>query len=243
MNVDDVEEARFQIRKVIVTAGGDLGAIVGPWAREDTRLVELYYALLVAVSDVDEFALHDLIERMHAMQLLDPASLAALDDTSLETNEQAGRLRSVMIEDGVSLAAASRAVRAWVAVSRALVKQYEGRVQRYLRQYGERMLDEASTVFGGTALADSELRTAFTLWLQNCLNMPLSLVDDAVGAFCESREITTDALIEAADSLDLNLAVLDDLLRLEAEASGDGNTTDDVDGQSVDAELDVVERE
>jgi hypothetical protein len=213
---DEVEEARFEIRKAITAVGADLESVLGPWAREEARLNELYYAVLAAVSDVDKFVLHDLIERMYAMALLEPEALAALHGDDLDAAPGAARMRKVMAEAGVSDEAAQRAVRAWVAVAHGLCERHGGRVQRYLRQYGERILAEASSTFPGTELSGAELRNAFTLWLQNCLNMPLLLVDDTIEAFCQTHGITTAALIDGADSMNLYLAVLDDLLRLQA---------------------------
>lgn len=238
MTDQGIEEARFQIRKVIAQTGDDLEPILGPWAWEGARLAELFYAILVSVSDVDEFALHDLVERMQEMALLNPDELGALDESAANTDPIAKRIQALMIEDGVSEEAAGRAVRAWVGISRVLSDRYAGLIQRYLREYAERLLAEAPSVFVGTSLSDAELRNALRLWLQVCFNMPLTLVDESMKDFCQSHKIKTETLIEAADSLNLSLPLLDDLLRMKAEAP-----TTVIKGESVSDNDTAVEHE
>jgi hypothetical protein len=57
-----------------------------------------------------------------------------------------------------------------------------------------------------------QVRYAFTLWLQNVLNMPLSLQSRAVETFTNAIGLTSGQLFHAADEMDVNVALVDDLL-------------------------------
>ena len=65
---------------------------------------------------------------------------------------------------------------------------------------------------GFSSLSPREAEHALVYWLQNVLGLPLSLKDDAVVEFAAEHSLAPERLIEAADSIGLNLAVLDDLI-------------------------------
>ena len=77
-------------------------------------------------------------------------------------------------------------------------------------------------VFNFSGLNKKQANYAFTYWMQNVLNMPVSLSDEAVQNFSKTTGIEPAQLFAAADALDVNVAVIDDLVEL---------TQDDVDDQ------------
>ncbi len=97
----------------------------------------------------------------------------------------------------------------------ALSQQFDGKIQKYLRKYGELMLKEVPALFHFTTINSDQIGHAFTYWFQNVLNMPLSLVDSNIVAFCQDNGFEVANLIAAADRLDVNLALLDDLVYLK----------------------------
>jgi len=119
-----------------------------------------------------------------------------------------------LTEAGFSRPAAERAVITISEAALAFQTRYGGKVQRYLRSYGEIMLKDLDSIFQFSRLGRDEMRRAFIYWLQNALNMPLSFSDQALVQFCEANHITPDELSAAADDLNLNQAVVDDLTDL-----------------------------
>ncbi len=63
-------------------------------------------------------------------------------------------------------------------------------------------------------LSRDQAEQAFALWLQNTCNLPISLLDAEVLAFCHFYRLTPKDLIAAADDLRLNLALIGVLIHL-----------------------------
>ena len=85
----------------------------------------------------------------------------------------------------------------------------------------EAALEELADALGGAGVPADTLRFALTHWLQNATNAPLSLGHESVEAFCRKHELSAEQVRAAADDLDLNLALLDDLLEAAARDEGD----------------------
>lgn len=207
------ESAAYQLRRVLATEGDDL-ALGQPWLWEFDRWKELVFALLARISPLPEVGLRLLVDRLADLDLLAVEALAEDGDTE----PAAGRVVDLMVEAGMSAEAADRAQTTVVEAARGLREAWGGKVQKYLRHYAEAMLRELPESFTFTALAPDEVQSAFTYWLQNAVNLPLSLVDDSVLAFCDHYGFTPADLIEAADRIDLNLAVADDIAQVHVLA-------------------------
>jgi hypothetical protein len=106
-------------------------------------------------------------------------------------------------------------------VARALQQRWNGKTQRYLRAWGERLLDEIPEAFDIKALSEEKVRYAFAYWLQSTLGLPVLLPHPMVRDYAGVQGTTLDALIAAADSLDLNVALLDELVALEIAKQDD----------------------
>ncbi len=91
-------------------------------------------------------------------------------------------------------------------------------MQKYLRVYGERMLAELGQTFAFSALSPDQTHYAFTLWLQNVLNMPIALYTRELDVIAGERGLSSQVVVDTADGMDFNLAVLDDLMAAEAGA-------------------------
>jgi hypothetical protein len=133
-------------------------------------------------------------------------SLASLDDTP--SRQISGLLR----EHGFTEDDAARGMLLVSTVARGFREHFNGKVQLYLRHYGEMMLSDIDKMFDAPSSDRSVLASAFTYWLQNALCMPLSLVDHSMWRFCEENGVTPEQLIAAADDLNINVAFLDDLI-------------------------------
>jgi hypothetical protein len=215
VTTSNASEARYLLLRELKSHGGEL-AVSHPWVWEGERWKELVFALLTQVSDVSEDVVRELTNHLEDLDLLGISALADLVRNRKSPNLDdplARHIVEVAQEMGFEVEEAQRGVRAICEAALGLEEQFGGKVQNYLRSYGEKMLADAGRIFHFSALSASESRMAFTYWLQNVLNMPVSLLDKNVHLFCEQHGLTPSQLLAAADELDLNLALLDDLVQ------------------------------
>jgi len=211
----DISEARYLLLRELRSYGEEL-SLSHPWVWEGERWKELVFAILAQLSDLAEDDVRELADEMDELELLEIPALASLVRNRKTPNLADPLARHIMElaqESGLSLEQAKRGVAAICEAALALEEQFGGRIQNYLRGYGETMLGDMARIFHFSTLNTSESRLAFTYWLQNVLNMPMSLLDKNVQQFCEQHGLKPSQLIAAADELDLNLALLDDLVQ------------------------------
>ncbi len=216
MEEEGIVEAQVELRKLFSRYGGDLP--YHQWPLESERWAELVLALLAQTVSWHDLDLRDVVDGMACAGLLEPTDLAAPADEK-GFSKGIERVAAYLRETGVAEHEATRAARIVGAAASTLVLKYSGKVQRCLREHGKQVLDELAEVFEfGEMLPSGPKRTALILWLQNTLNLPLGLRTPAVEDYCRSRGFAYEELAEAADRIDLNLAVVDDLISIH-EAS------------------------
>ena len=74
------------------------------------------------------------------------------------------------------------------------------------------MLYELDENFTFSKMKKDDLKYAFTFWLQNVTNMPISLLDQNTKEYCTRLGLRAEEFMEVADKLDINLAVIDDMI-------------------------------
>lgn len=221
MSTTEQQTAIYQLKRAVMDDAYELYA-EHPWFWEGARWNELLFAIAARVSGIEEAAARVLITELNELDLIDLKDLAALPraaDGKADSNSPAFKaLAETMTRYAVDENRVHRTVTAFSDAAVAFDRGFDGKVQKYLRHYGERILGELDEHFRFTDLTEDETGDAFTEWLQNCLAMPLSLRDADMKAFCEARGITVEALIEAADAADINVAYLDDITQAAVHA-------------------------
>ena len=187
------------------------------WLWETSRWHELVFCLLLRLGQPElEIGLaRSLVNMLAALEMLRVETLAGLalaDEGPNFTQPDLILMVRLLERAGLNPEKARVAVTTLCQAALGLQQQHGGKVQRYLRHYGQHMLDELGEHFFLSQMRNEDVRYAFTHWLQNVLNMPLPISDPAVGEFCKEQGVTVDELVQAADELDLNLALLDDLI-------------------------------
>ncbi len=213
MNTEAVERARFELRRAFELEASDVVAAQA-WPSERDRWAELVFSLLAVTTDTSEDAVRDLVRVMDSLELLDVKLLTELVEATREIDPNdptVARLVGLMSDYGMTAEEANRAVRTLAQAAAGMSTHFGGKPQRYLRHYGELMVQELGQWFQFTDLPDAKVAYAFTYWLQNGLSMPVSLVDEDMVAFCDEYDITPQDLVAAADERDLNVAVVDDV--------------------------------
>jgi hypothetical protein len=176
-----------------------------------------------------EDEVRDITEDLADLDLIDVTALAEIPAITPNTNiknDHARHIFNLLLESGFSKEEALRGLNTLREAAIGLETHFNGKIQRYLRHYGELMLKEMPDWFKFSELDDTNARSAFTYWLQNVANMPLSLADENLRSYCEQHELDPEQLFAAADDLDINLAFIDDLAVLEVASSHEANKSE-----------------
>jgi len=117
---------------------------------------------------------------------------------------------------GIENEAAFRATALMTALAQTVQAKWGGYVQRFLRNYGGKMVQELGSVLTHLGLETTKANNVAILWLQNAANMPLLLSSEAdVQSFCARFRVSPKRLVDIIDGLGLNVAVFDDLIAYE----------------------------
>lgn len=191
----------------------DLSAYV--WVSEADRWAELAFCLLNQLTDLEPEQVRMIVNRLQDLGVL---RIVALAGDGPEYQETRTVLAYVLKRYGFSDQDAERGVQLLTHVAQHVQRDYAGKIQGFLRRHAKMMRDELLETLKDPALGDRELRYAITLWLQNAVSLPISLESSAVVKFCQDNEAAPEDLWKAADGLDLNLALVDDLIEMRQNA-------------------------
>ena len=213
MEKSHFSEIEFQLNKLILRYSGLF--VYHQWPSENKRWVELVFALLTRVSKKPEDRIRDTIEELDALNLLGVEELAEISETDDGINldyPYARRIVECLSESGFTEEESKSSILAMYEAAKSLKKHHNGKIQEYLRVYGQRMIDELSHNFSFSKMNEEDVKYAFTYWLQNILNMPVNLRTEGIEKFCERLQITYEDLLKVADTLNINFALLDDMI-------------------------------
>lgn len=182
------------------------------WPLESMRWNELAFCILEVWSS--ELVAQAAARAMSELDLLEVEKLAQLPDVSTGKPSARGQLiLGILKEAGFEEAAAEHALINLVEAAKTIRAKMDGKVQQLLRQEGEYMIQKIAGFFGFTALDDEAVHQIITRWLQNVLNLPVYLETESTRVFCAEMNTTVTELVAAADVLDINIAIVDELVQ------------------------------
>jgi hypothetical protein len=189
-----------------------LGHLVSsPWIFESDRFSELAFCI---ISQYTRSNLED--ARIAADKLAEVGLLSATILSSMGESANAKQpIVHILKRYGFSAKEALVAADSLIALARAIEKEYNGKIQHAARKHAESLREELVTKLKDGISDEPKLRHAISLWLQNAFSLPISLERKSVTDFCNQNSIRIQDLGKAADSLDLNLAIVDDIIEIE----------------------------
>ncbi|MFQ5892511.1 MAG: hypothetical protein ACE5HW_06935 [Candidatus Methanofastidiosia archaeon] len=239
MKKSTIPEMEFQLRKLF-TMYSDLFAY-HQWPLEHLRWIELIFALVSRITDRPESEVRGIIEYLDELGLMDIDDLSEIseieDDVDLDFVELAEemddeemlkiaiqeitafdsqhirRIAEFLFEAGFTVDETRDSILVMYEAAKSLKKYHDGKIQKYLRKYGQLMIKELSQNFSFSKMDKSDVKYAFTYWLQNVLNMPISLEDEGIEEFCRKLGRKPKELVDSVDKLDINLAIVDDIIQ------------------------------
>lgn len=215
MLTTDLTDAEYLLSKLLMIEGSN-SSLNYSWIWEEERWHELVFALLTSIIDLPDDRLRGLVNYLAELNLLDITVLSNIcrDRTNLDlNNSHARRVLKILQERGASEADAQKGLVSISEAALGLEEHYSGKVQYYLRYYGELMLCELEQKFRFSTLNEAEVKRAFTYWLQSVLNMPLLVADEHIEAYCKENYLTPEQLFAAADKLNMNVALIGNLVQ------------------------------
>lgn len=181
------------------------------WPRESMRWKELVFCILETLSsrEIAEKAVNALSELdLVNIEKLSPKHGSARK-TSLLKHEL---IQDILQEAGFESGTAKQALNALVEIAEIVQTKYGGKVQRLLRKEGEQMIRNITSFFTFHTLEEQLTRRIIIKWLQDVLNLPIYRETEGSKAFLVETNTTVAELVDAADDLDINIAIVDDLL-------------------------------
>jgi len=210
----NILKAEFQLKKLLLEEVGVFD--LHQWPDEKLRWTELLRCLLYAAFPGKEKSIPAIIYKLTVLNLLDTKKLAKSKIASAgsygEADTYAIQILEILSDYGFTSDEAQKALLILQEAARNTQSNYGGKIQRYLREYGNMMLAELSDNFEIPSMDKDAVRVGFSIWLQNTLEMPVNSKIDEVERFLTAFGISEDELIQLADKLDINLALVDDLI-------------------------------
>lgn len=198
-----------QLLRELVTAQDLL--TLSRWPFETARWYELVGAVLRVVGEVEP--VEPVLETLTRLGLVDIDELVSMpEDGEPDTAAEAARglTEAVLVRSGVAAGAARRVVAVVVELATVVREKHGGRVQVLLRRQGELVLDNLVHELSLASVDERAARALLTAWLQRTLDLPLPMADG--GTDVGGARVEMGRLVDAADRLDLNVAILDELL-------------------------------
>jgi len=191
----------------------DLG--VYAWVHETDRWAELIFCLLLQCTRQEAAVVREAVAILKGLDLLDVGALSVLEDAG-------GKDKQVLIyaleRYGFSNEEIQNAVLILTGAAQAVKRDYGTKIQRCLRQHANAVRTELAQAFRDVPLAADQMNYALSHWLQNAFGLPVSLQNQAVVEYCKENGILPEDLMAAADEMNLNVALLDDLLEMEQQS-------------------------
>lgn len=223
MKKSSITEVEFQLRKLI-TKYSDLFAY-HQWPSEHERWIELVFALVARISDKPDLDVRNTIEQLDDLGLLEieelsaiPQSGGSIDYKSLASKRVIESLSEPQFTEeglekpGFTEEESKNILLIMHEAAKSLMEHYDGKIQKYLRKYGQQMVDEFAENFSFSGMDDKDLTNAVTYWLQNVLNMPVNLKTESMETFCSKVGISEEEILKEVDNLNINVALLDDMI-------------------------------
>lgn len=187
------------------------------WHSETGRQNEFFYCLIQGMTEKDEADIQNLVTSLATLHLLnieDLADASIVGGTGVHGDKVVTLIQGLLNQAGFSSHEASECTFAMCTASKWIYDEYQGKMQRFARKYANLMRDELRYALKHANLPEDTKSRIVSHWLQNAYELPIPASNKEVDAFCSDKNITIEALTDAADTLGVNVAFIDDLIKL-----------------------------
>jgi hypothetical protein len=194
------------------------------WVNERARWAELIFCMLLRLNSniLQASDIRKVVGALWDLGYLEIETMVGFCDSKGKVDGSAPGvvvLVDTLTKCGASAKQAERSVCAIWEAAKSVEKNFNGKIQQYLRGYGQQMMNEVRSHFELTQLNNDDVNFVFSHWLQNVLYVPIQLAFKDYVGLEDYRDLTLGDMIEVADELDINLALVDDILSFSRENS------------------------
>jgi len=198
------------LQEAIQRHSEQLGSL--PWASEADRWDELVFCLVNSYRPDRSRDARLITYHLSGLGLTTPATLQELIDP---TSHRAIAVRTALASLDLADAEERGLLKDLAEAADAIQSQHEGHVHRLLTFLAEQLRDQLVDTLG-KGQGSEALSRGVTHWLQNTMSMPILLDSPALQQFRTEHGVNLGRLLAAAERVDLNIALLDDVARYEA---------------------------
>ena len=188
------------------------------WEDENSRWTELVYCIFAELthhSYRDARRLANDLADLNLLEVDDLAGIPIMDDGMVNPdNSRMRTITDILKANGVADDDIRKSLSAICKVAQAISENYDGKIQKFLRKYGHEIVNEFDSHVSFSEVSRGTQSRILVKWIQNTLAMPLAFSNVYTARFCENEDVTYWELAEAADNIEINAAVLDDLLEV-----------------------------
>jgi hypothetical protein len=188
------------------------------WEDEHSRWNELVYCIFAELTKHSYRDARFLSDSLSELNMLDVENLAQVklmeDGMADPDNTRIRTITDILLSNGVKEEDIKKSLSAICKVAQSIKENYDGKIQKFLRKYGEEIVNEFDSHVSFSEVDKGTQSRILVKWIQNTLAMPLAFSNIYTASFCETEGVTYHELAEAADNIGLNTAVLDDLLEV-----------------------------
>ncbi|NPV63652.1 MAG: hypothetical protein HPY61_13695 [Methanotrichaceae archaeon] len=212
------QDRKDAVRKLLVEYGRALAPSLNvyQWPVETARWHELVFCLLFRIGQpqIQADRARGMTQMLADLNLLEVSSLAGAmaEKGKAQQHPDIILMHTLLERMGMTPDQSREAALTIAQAAQVLAEKHNGKVQHCLRQYGQQMLNHLIEQFSFDQIPSDQAKLALAHWLQNTTNMPIELAEPEVIRFCQEAGITLQELTEIADEIDLNLALLDDII-------------------------------
>ncbi|MEA1944501.1 MAG: hypothetical protein U9N07_04090 [Euryarchaeota archaeon] len=188
------------------------------WEDESSRWTELVYCIFAELTGHTYRDARKLANDIADLNLLDVDDLARIpimdDGMANPDNLRIRTITDILRSNSVSEDDIRKSLSAICKVAQAISENYDGKIQKFLRKYGEEIVNEFDSHVSFSEVSKGTQSRILVKWIQNTLCMPLAFSNVYTVRFCKREDVNYNELAEAADNIGLSGAVLDDLLEV-----------------------------
>lgn len=178
-----------------------------PWEFESARWQELVVSIWIGALGLDARASRDGVRRLHEVGWLTPKDWKEGDASAIEFGARA------LQQAGLSETDATWAIKTACKVASRLEAHSTHKLQQVLRDAAAHIIRELEELLSGADLTQEQRLSASILWVQNVANMPvISESSKHIAELCEKFSIEPQDFLALADKLNLNAALLNDVV-------------------------------
>lgn len=217
MQISDEDRLADLLENAVKRHSEHLGSL--PWASEADRWDEFVFCLVNSYRPDRSRDARLITYHLSGLGLTTPAALQELIDPN---SHKAITVRTALSSLGLSEGETRALLKDLAEAADEVQAQHQGHVHRLLEVVGEQLHDRLLAALGKHR-GSEQLGRALTHWLQNTMSMPILLDSPELQQFRKAHDADVAQLLAAAERIDLNIALLDDIARYEADPDEPGS--------------------